>query len=326
MVEGGIGGRAGGPRSKPDSAPTQGSERARGRRAWRIATVGLLIALVVGGLSAQTPNLISATTPPNKEPEIVPIDSVVVPVDELMTIAIVASDPDGDPLTFHIDYLPEGAVYVPLGDASLDEHLDSADAALVLQAVAGLWMPSAESLAVSDAAADGGVTSIDAQLILQVDAALLGPFNTYVFVWTPPHSSDRAFFFSVRDGLDVAVEVVDITVSGGPPPAAPSDLQATAISPTEVVLTWTDNATNEAGFQIGRRRLFPVPGLPEDFLERRIYAPNIETFNDSGIDPELKPNTWYTYQVRSFNYNDAGLRQTSAPSEIVTVLTPPETP
>ena len=323
MVEGGIGGRAGGPRSKPDSAPTQGSERARGRRAWRIATVGLLIALVVGGLSAQTPNLISATTPPNKEPEIVPIDHIVVPMRELMTIAIVASDPEGDPLTFHVSYLPEGAFYVPLGDTSLDEHLDSVDAALVLQAVAGLWMPSAEALTVSDVNLDGGVTSVDAQLILQGDAGLLAPLNTYLFVWTPPHSINLKFNFSVEDATGGDGESVSLTVSGGPLPAAPSDLQATAIGPTEVVLTWTDNAANEAGFMIGRSRVY---GPPYDFLEDKTYAPDVETFTDSQSKPLLKPDTWYGYTLRSYNYDDAGHFQMSDPSDSVMVQTPPETP
>ena len=323
MVEGGIGGRAGGPRSKPDSAPTQGSERARGRRAWRIATVGLLIALVVGGLSAQTPNLISATTPPNKAPEIVPIDHIVVPMRELMTIAIVASDPEGDPLTFHVSYLPEGAFYVPLGNMSLDGLLQSTDATLVLQSVGGLWTPSAEALAVSDVDADGGVTSIDAQLILQGDAGLLAPLNTYLFVWTPPHSINLKFNFSVEDATGGDGESVSLTVSGGPPPAAPSDLQATAIGPTEVVLTWTDNATNEAGFMIGRSRTFRPP---VDQLERKIFPPDRETFTDAGINPELKPNTWYTYDVRAFNYTDAGLRTMSAPANTVMILTPSEDP
>ena len=43
--------------------------------------------------------------------------------------------------------------------------------------------------------------------------------------------------------------LVNITVNGSAP-AAPSGLQATAISPTEIQLTWTDNATNETGFVV----------------------------------------------------------------------------
>jgi len=64
---------------------------------------------------------------------------------------------------------------------------------------------------------------------------------------------------------------------GGGPVSAPSNLRATAVSTSEIDLTWTDNSTNETGFQIERRTIggtfegvvtvgpnttsAPVPGL-----------------------------------------------------------------
>ncbi|MFL6263817.1 MAG: Calx-beta domain-containing protein [Thermoanaerobaculia bacterium] len=64
---------------------------------------------------------------------------------------------------------------------------------------------------------------------------------------------------------------------GGGPVKAPSNLQAAAVSTSEIDLTWTDNSTNETGFQVERRTVggtfegvatvgpnttsAPVPGL-----------------------------------------------------------------
>lgn len=50
MVEGGIGGRAGGPRSEPDSHPTQGSERApsNSRLRWLVLLAAATVLVVFG--------------------------------------------------------------------------------------------------------------------------------------------------------------------------------------------------------------------------------------------------------------------------------------
>jgi plastocyanin len=84
--------------------------------------------------------------------------------------------------------------------------------------------------------------------------------------------------------LDAARKTSTLTIldndsggGGGGPLNAPSNLRATAVSTSEIDLTWTDNSTNETGFQVERRTVggiyegvatvgpnttsAPVPGL-----------------------------------------------------------------
>ncbi len=77
-------------------------------------------------------------------------------------------------------------------------------------------------------------------------------------------------------------------------PIAPSNLTAIVISTTQVNLSWTDNATNEAGYKVQRK----VSG--GNFSDVGSTGADISTFNDLG----LTPNTTYTYRVCA--YNSAG--------------------
>lgn len=92
---------------------------------------------------------------------------------------------------------------------------------------------------------------------------------------------------------------------------APSNLQASAMSATQVSLAWTDNATNETGFIVERATgggAFASVGTP---------AANATGFTDSGVSA----GTTYSYRVKA--RNDA---QTSAASNTATVTTPQSPP
>ncbi|HKO15621.1 MAG TPA: fibronectin type III domain-containing protein [Gemmatimonadaceae bacterium] len=79
------------------------------------------------------------------------------------------------------------------------------------------------------------------------------------------------------------------------PPAAPSNLQATALSSSRVDLAWTDNATNETGFYVERAP--DNNGVPGTFTQIGILGSNATAYSDLG----LAPTTTYWYRVRSYN-------------------------
>jgi hypothetical protein len=91
------------------------------------------------------------------------------------------------------------------------------------------------------------------------------------------------------------------------PPAVPSDLKATVVSPTEVDLTWVDNSSDEDGFTIERR--LQTETNPEAFVTQ----PDVTSYKDT----EAQPATSYCYRVRSFSANGS-----SDPSDEVCVTTP----
>lgn len=74
-------------------------------------------------------------------------------------------------------------------------------------------------------------------------------------------------------------------------PIQPSNLAGTAVSTTQINLSWTDNSTNESGFKIQRRT-----GSGGYSIIGNATA-DIFTYSDSG----LLPSTTYVYRVYSYN-------------------------
>ena len=67
-------------------------------------------------------------------------------------------------------------------------------------------------------------------------------------------------------------------------PNPPTGFQLSALSNTEILLTWKDNSTNETGFQAERNNKVLAA-----------YAMNTTAAIDSG----LQPRTWYSYRLRA---------------------------
>lgn len=89
-------------------------------------------------------------------------------------------------------------------------------------------------------------------------------------------------------------------------PKTPSNLVATAFSPSQINLTWTDNSTDETGFEL------EISGDGKVFVKIADLAKDIVTAQSTG----LKASTAYWYRVRSKN-----LSGNSAYSNIATATT-----
>ena len=104
-------------------------------------------------------------------------------------------------------------------------------------------------------------------------------------------------------------------VAPPPAPSAPSNLSGTAVSSTQIDLSWKDNSTNEKGFYLYRR-------TTNSYARVAILEVNANSYNDTGLDPE----TGYWYKVRA--YNDGGESGSSNEVNITTpagpVPSPPE--
>ena len=79
----------------------------------------------------------------------------------------------------------------------------------------------------------------------------------------------------------------------GTPPNAPSGLTATATSATVVTLNWTDNSSNETGFEIHRS----TTGSGGTYTLKTTTVADVNTYPDSG----LTPLTEYCYKMRAIN-------------------------
>ncbi|ANQ21223.1 peptidase S8/S53 subtilisin kexin sedolisin [Vibrio natriegens] len=97
-------------------------------------------------------------------------------------------------------------------------------------------------------------------------------------------------------------------------PTAPTSLSATAVSDTEIMLTWEDNSNNEQGFRIERNS---GSGWEVDFAS---VGANVTTYSDTGLTAENS----YDYQVVAYNevgdsaYTDVAPATTqSTPSDTV---------
>ncbi len=98
-------------------------------------------------------------------------------------------------------------------------------------------------------------------------------------------------------------------------PAAPGNLTATAISTTQIKLSWADNAGNELGFKIERKN-----GAAGTYTQIATVGINVKSYSSTG----LGPNTNYFFRVRA--YNAGGPSDYSNEADAKTLPLPPAAP
>ena len=82
-------------------------------------------------------------------------------------------------------------------------------------------------------------------------------------------------------------------VCGTTPLAKPTAATATAVSSSQINLTWIDNSAAETGYKIERKRL-----LGGTYSQIAQVGANVQSYSDrTGLDP----NTKYYYRIRATN-------------------------
>jgi spore germination protein YaaH len=173
---------------------------------------------------------------------------------------------------------------------------------------------------------DGAVVYLNGQEALRSNMPT-GPigYRTYAATTT----SDESTFLEFVLGADllvagknvVAVEVhqadgsssdlsFDLELIGSDALPAPSNLTASAVSTSQINLTWTDNAAGESGFQIER---CGGSSSCTSFSVIATVGSNATSYSDSGI----QKSTYYRYRVATLNGDSV-----SPYSNIATAKTP----
>lgn len=115
--------------------------------------------------------------------------------------------------------------------------------------------------------------------------------------------ADPSATFESGNAAGIGVEIKSATAA----PDAPSDLVATAASPSQIDLEWTDNSSDEASFTLQRS----LDGLT-GWAEVATPAANATTHSDSG----LASNTSYSYRIAAVSAGG-----TSSWSNVASALT-----
>ena len=97
---------------------------------------------------------------------------------------------------------------------------------------------------------------------------------------------------------------------------APSNLTVATISETALMLSWSDNSSNEEGFEVYRRASSDLPWM---------LAAQLPANTSNYLDKELQPFTRYHYSIRSVN-SSGGSTYISASGKTKADSAPPAAP
>jgi carboxypeptidase T len=105
--------------------------------------------------------------------------------------------------------------------------------------------------------------------------------------------SYRVRAYNAAGGSDYSDTATAVTAAAPAIPDAPTNLTATAVSKSQINLTWTDNATNEIGFKIERCK----GSTCTNFAQIATVGSNVTLYANTG----LAKRTTYRYRVQAYN-------------------------
>ena len=127
--------------------------------------------------------------------------------------------------------------------------------------------------------------------------------------------SYRVSAFNDAGSSAVSNSAAATTQTGSAPPATPSNLAATAVSASQINLSWNDNANNETGFKLER-------WTGSAWAQIAQLGANVTSYSNTG----LTASTTYSYRVSAFNSAGSSAVSNSAAATTQTGLTPPAAP
>jgi uncharacterized delta-60 repeat protein len=130
------------------------------------------------------------------------------------------------------------------------------------------------------------LVSTNAGVTSYTDIAVL-PNTQYFYRVRALKSSDNLFSNFSNEATTTTPQDPNLVI-----PNAPSEMNPQAISPTQINLSWTDNANNENSFA-----LESSVGNPNNFQVIASVSANTTTYNHSG----LTAGTTYFYRIRAFS-------------------------
>jgi hypothetical protein len=274
-----------------------------------------------GGLDSAPATVSITVVPVNDTPSASP-QTLTTPEDTSLSLTLSGTDGDGDMLSYVIVGDPAHGsltgtgpdlVYTPVANYNGPDSFNfRVNDGTIASSIATI---SITVTAVNDAPGANGqslTTPYNAPLAVTLSGSdVEGSPLSYVVLSSPANgtlsgtapdltftpnisfSGTTSFTFKVNDGaLDSAAATVSITVQAATAvPGTPSGLTATAVSKSQINLTWTDNASNEDGMKIERS----TNGAT--WSEIGTVGPNVTNYSSTG----LSANKTYFYRLRAYN-------------------------
>ena len=152
----------------------------------------------------------------NHPPVLHSLNDKIATVGEMVKFGVSASDHDEDVLSFSAKNLPQGALFIPLGDATLNGVLDKGDAVFI---TTKYLLGQLDSLtpfekAASDIDENGVINKIDIDRIIALTSGREPALNKYIFLWQPTNQQVgiHELTFTVSDGSLEDSKTIRITV------------------------------------------------------------------------------------------------------------------